>query len=510
MELGILTLLPPVCAIVLAVVTKNVIPSLFVGVWLGATMLHHWNPLIGLNSSFSDFVIPSMSDKSNATVLLYVGLFGVLISVLQKSGGAQAIAHALSAKARNAKGAQGFTWLFGVIIFFEDYFNALTVGPVMRPVTDKLKVSREKLAYIVDSTSAPMTLLGPVSTWVVFVMGLLGEQFAKLDISRSEYLTYLSTIPFNFYAILALIMVLVIAFTRLEFGPMAKAEHRARTTGKVIRDGARPPSGAEVTETESVVSGRPKMRNMIVPLIILVGLIPPMFLWTGGFGKRGFISAIGHADGGQSILIAAFVSGLVALAMGVRQKLFKIGQVIDIYISGIKGMALVYIILILAWSIGNVTSKLGTADYVVGLAKQVNISMLIPALLFIVAAIIAFTTGTSYGTFAIMIPIALPVASELDLPMGLMIAAVFSGGIFGDHCSPISDTTILSSSGSGSDHIDHVNTQLPYAATAAAAALLAFVVAGWTGSAIIALPVGVAFLVILLFGINKIWLKIAA
>lgn len=380
----------------------------------------------------------------------------------------------------------------------------------MRPVTDKLRVSREKLAYIVDSTSAPMTLLGPVSTWVVFVMGLMSEQFAKMHVSKSEYVTYLTTIPFNFYAILTLVLVMLIAFTKLEFGPMAKAEERARTTGKVLRDGARPPSGAEVTETESVAVGKPKMRNMIIPLVVLVGLIPPMFLWTGGFPRRDFISSVGHADGGKSILVAAFLAGLVALAMGLKQKLFQWGQVVDNYITGIKGMTLVYIILILAWSIGNVTSKLGTADYVVGLAKQVNMPMLVPALLFVVAAIIAFTTGTSYGTFAIMVPIALPLAHALDLPMGLALAAVFSGGIFGDHCSPISDTTILSSSGAASDHIDHVNTQLPYALTAAVAALFGFVIAGWTGSALVALPASLAFLCVALLVINKGWARLAS
>ncbi|SHG35420.1 Na+/H+ antiporter NhaC family protein [Ornithinibacillus halophilus] len=505
MEYGILSLLPPILAIVLALVTRNVIPALFAGVWLGATMIHDLNPLMGIYTSFSEFILPNLGDEWSATVLLYCGLFGVLVAILQKTGGAHAIAHAISRKVKSDRGAQGSTMLFGIIIFFEDYFNALTVGSVMRSVTDKMRVSREKLAYIVDSTSAPMCLLAPVSTWVVFVMGLIGAQFVELGISGSEYVTYLGTIPFNFYSILALLLVAIVIYKRWDYGPMAKAEHRARTTGKVMRDDAEPPSEDSMTDVEMVEGHTPKMRNLIVPLVVLIGLIPPLFLWTGGFPENDLVTAVGESNGGLSILIAAFAAVIVGLIMGMSQKLFNFKESMQLIVSGFKSMMLVYIILTLAWSIGSVTSELGTAAYIVGIAEQFTSPAIIPVLIFIVAGIVAYTTGTSYGTFAIMIPIAMPLAETMDISMLLAIAAVLSGGIFGDHCSPISDTTILSSAGAGSDHVDHVNTQMPFAITAGLSGIVSFLVAGFTGSVILSIVVGVIVLILLAYVFKRIW-----
>lgn len=505
MEFGVLSLLPPVLAIILALITRNVIPALFVGVWIGATMVNGWNPLTGLFASFKDFIIPSLASEGNATIILYCAFFGGLIAVLQKTGGAYAIAEAISKKVKTARGAQLSTWLFGIIIFFEDYFNALTVGSVMRPISDRMKVSREKLAYIVDSTSAPMCLLGPVSTWVVFVMGLIGAQFTALGISGSSYTAYLMTIPYNFYAILALLLVAIVVFTKLEFGPMAAAERRARTTGKVMRDGANPPSSEEITDSTPPENIVPKKRNMVIPIAVLLAIIPPMFLWTGGFPEKDLVTAVGEADGGFSILVAAFAAGITGLALGIGQKLFTLGKAIDIYLSGIKGMTLVYLILTLAWSIGSVTDAVGTAKFVIGLAEQTTLPQLVPVLLFIVGGIIAFTTGTSYGTFAIMMPIAVPLAAGLDISIYAAIAAVFSGGIFGDHCSPISDTTILSSTGASCDHVDHVNTQLPYAVTAGISGIVAFLIAGFTDSPFISIIAGTATLFALAFILNKVW-----
>ncbi|SFB32685.1 transporter, NhaC family [Lentibacillus halodurans] len=507
MEFGVLSLLPPVIAIILALITRNVIPALFAGVWLGATMMYDWNPFMGLYASFSDFIIPNVGDPWSATVLIYCGLFGVLIAFLQKTGGAHAIANFISNKVKTSKGAQGSTMLFGLIIFFEDYFNALTVGSVMRAVTDKMRVSREKLAYIVDSTSAPICLLGPVSTWVVFVMGLIGAQFAELGISDSEYMTYILTIPFNFYSILAIILVGIIVFLKWDFGPMAQAEYRARTSGKLFRDDAEPPSDNEMMDVEMAEGYTPKMRNMIVPIVVLVGMIPPLFLWTGGYPEQDFVTAFGEADGATSILIAAFVAGIVALVMGMQQKLYSFKEAMSIIVSGFRSMMLVYIILALAWSIGGVTTELGTAEYIVHFAEQTTSSAIIPVLLFFIGAIVAFTTGTSYGTFAIMIPIAMPIAASMDISMYLAIAAVFSGGIFGDHCSPISDTTILSSAGASSDHIDHVNTQIPYAITAGVSGVISFLIAGVTGSSILALVAGIVVVFVLAFIMKKVWGK---
>ena len=494
MSFGALSLLPPVLAIVLALVTRNVIPALFCGVWLGATMLSGGNPAAGLYSSFNDFIIPSVGDEWSVTVLIYCGLFGVLITVLQRTGGAQAIARAISGRVASPRGAQGATFGLGVLIFFEDYFNALTVGSVMRPITDRMKVSREKLAYIVDSTSAPMCLLGPVSTWVVFVMGLIGTQLTEMNISGSEYLIYLASIPLNFYAWLALGLIAFVVFTQWDFGPMARAERRARKTGEVLAPDATPPSDREVAEMEVVPEAQARKRNMLVPIGVLVLMIPPMFLWTGNYPDNDLVTAVGEANGGLSILTATFVAVVVGLAMGMQQRLFDFRESMDLVVAGIKSMTLVYIILTLAWSIGSVTSELGTADFLVTLAEASIAPSLVPVLLFLIGALVAFTTGTSYGTFAIMIPIAMPVAEAMGLPMPLAIAAVLSGGIFGDHCSPISDTTILSSAGSSCDHIDHVRTQLPYALCAGMAGILAFFVAGLANSALMGALAGIAAL----------------
>ncbi|MFD1362127.1 Na+/H+ antiporter NhaC family protein [Lentibacillus salinarum] len=507
MEFGLLSLLPPVIAIVLALITRNVIPALFAGVWLGATMMYGWNPFMGLYASFSDFIIPSVGDPWSATVLIYCGLFGVLIAFLQKTGGAHAIANAISNRVKTARGTQGSTMLFGLIIFFDDYFNALTVGSVMRSVTDKMRVSREKLAYVIDSTSAPISLLGPVSTWVVFVMGLIGAQYTELGITESEYMTYIFTIPFNFYSILALILVAIIIFTRWDFGPMAEAEYRARKTGKLLRDDAEPPSDDEMLDVEIAEGYTPKMRNMIVPLVVLIVMIPPLFLWTGGYPEQDFVTAFGEADGATSILIAAFVAGVVAMLMGMQQNLYSFKEAMSLIVSGFRSMVLVYIILALAWSIGSVTTELGTAEYIVHFAEQTTSPAAIPVLLFFIGAIVAFTTGSSYGTFAIMIPIAMPLAVSMDISMYLAIAAVFSGGIFGDHCSPISDTTILSSAGSSCDHVDHVNTQIPYAVTAGISGVAAFFTAGLTDSAVVAIIIGAVVLIILTYILNKVWGK---
>ncbi|GAB3479484.1 Na+/H+ antiporter NhaC family protein [Nocardiopsis coralliicola] len=505
MEFGVLSLAPPVIAIVLAIATRTVIPALFAGVWLGATMLNGWNPALGLYAAFGDFVIPSVGDPWSATVLIYCGMFGVLIAFLQRTGGAQALAASISKRVRTPTGAQGSTLLLGLAIFFEDYFNALTVGSVMRSVSDRMLVAREKLAYIVDSTSAPICLLAPVSTWVVFVMGLIGTQLTALDLGGSPYAVYLSTIPFNFYAILALALVAVTVFTRIEYGPMAAAMHRARTTGALQREGAKPPTGQEITGVEPAEGTRLRVSALLVPVAVLLALIPVLFLWTGGYPEVGVVAAVGESEGALSILIASFCAGAVALAMGLARRQFSFGEAMDLVVTGVKGMAPVYVILALAWSIGSVSEEIGTAAYLVELAQAGVWPAAIPALLFAAGCLVAFTTGTSYGTFAIMVPIAMPLGAALDLPMAIVIAAVFSGGIFGDHCSPISDTSILSSTGASCDHMDHVNTQIPYAVTAAVAGLSAFAVAGPTGSAVAGLLTGAAVLGAAALLLHRFW-----
>ena len=478
MEFGIFSLLPPVLAIALTLITKNVFLSLFVGIFVGAIMLHDFNLLLAIFETFNTYIIGNIAGTWNATVLTYGALFGGLIATLQKTGGAEALAQAAARKVGTIKQTQLYTWLFGLVIFFDDYFNALTVGSTMRPVNDRLKVPREKLAYIIDSTAAPVCLLVPVSTWVVFVMGLIGDEYQRLDLDVSPYLVYLNTIPYNLYSILAFLLVLFIIMSKIEFGPMVKAEHRTATTGELYEPDANPPSSKEITEMAPKEGTTPRIVNLVLPIVILIGLIFPFFLWTGDFPENDFVTAVGEADGGISIALSAFIAGVVGIIMGISQGIFNVREAVENYIEGIKGMVNVYLILILAWGIGDIADGLGTGQYVAGIAEAALPYWLIGPSLVITAGIIAFTIGTSYGTFAIGLPIAIPLAAAMNFPIPAAIAAILGGAIFGDHSSPISDTTILSSTGSSCDHVDHVRTQLPYALLAGIVAVIGFILVG--------------------------------
>lgn len=503
---GLLSLLPPLVAIILALRWRKVIPALFLGIWIASTMVYDFNPLLGFYKVFEEFLIPSLGSKWNATVIMYAAAFGGLIAILQKTGGAHAVAEAIAKRVKSSTGAQLATWLFGILIFFEDYFNALTVGTVMRPISDKVRISREKLAYIVDSTSAPICLLVPVSTWVVYIMGLIGKEFEKAAITQSPYLAYIKTIPYNIYAILALLMVGIIILSKIEYGPMAKAELRARETGKVLADNHVPPSSKEITDARPKEGIELRISSMLIPLLTLLVLIPPLFLWTGGYQWGGsIVETVGNASGSKSILVAAAVAGIVGIILGIKRRIFDLNEGLETYVDGIKGMVLSYIILILAWAIGDATAAVGTADYLVQLAQGVLSPQLLPAITFLAGCAIAFTTGTSYGTFAILIPIAIPVALGMNVSIFPVMAAVMSGGIFGDHCSPISDTTILSSTGASCDHVAHVETQLPYAITGGFSSLISFLIIGYTQSILFGLLSGLITLLLLIKLFSSFW-----
>ncbi|MDD5089509.1 MAG: Na+/H+ antiporter NhaC family protein [Candidatus Wallbacteria bacterium] len=485
MEHSFLSLLPALTAIVLAITTRKVLPSLFFGVWLGAAQICDWNPFLGFLKLFEGYIVPSLGSKWNATVILYGAAFGGLIALVQKTGGALALGEFFARKARTSRMAQFYTSLFGVAIFFDDYFNCLTIGAVMRPICDRLKVAREKLAFILDSTAAPVCLLVPVSTWVVYVMGLIGKELeAGVAAGESPYLLYLKTIPLNFYSWAALLGTLAIVLTGVSFGPMRKAEERVEKTGKLLRDGALPPVSADLTGLKPVEGVTPRISDVVLPIGVMLAVLPFMFLYTGGYfkGGVGFVKAIGDSKGALSILISAVVGGASAMILGCARRSFTLNQAMDFYIEGMKGMFVTYMILILAWAIGSVTKDLGTAKYVSSLVVKTMTPSMVPLVIFLFGAAISFTTGTSYGTFAILTPIAIPVAISMGLPVEHCMAAVLSGGIFGDHCSPVSDTTILSSTGAACDHMDHVVTQMPYALLFASAAIIGFAVLGFSNS----------------------------
>lgn len=465
---GWLSILPPLLAIFLAIKTKHVYISLVLGIWLGWTIIHSWNPVSGLIDTLGALV-NVFKDEDNTRVILFSGLVGAIITFTQYSGGMKGFINWVVGKGlvRTRKSAGLLAWFLGFIIFIEANICVLVSGAVARPIFDKLKISREKLSYILDSTSAPKCILIPLNAWGAFVIGLLVIQGVENPVK-----VLISSMPFNFYAIFALLIVLIVVVTEKDFGPMKKAEHRVRVENKLLRDGAEPLISAEVVQMEAKEGIPPRALNMILPVVTMVVMMPVVLLITG---KGNLMEGSGSAS-----VLWAVIAGLVVGAVAYRaQGIMKVKEITDIFMKGVGGLIPLASLMILAFAIGDICDALGTGPFVAQAAKSTLNPGVIPAVVFLVSCFIAFSTGTSWGTFAIMIPIAVPMINIIGLHPGLIIAAVLGGGVFGDHCSPISDTTIISSMASATDHIDHVRTQLPYALTAAGFSLLLFIIFGF-------------------------------
>ena len=504
---GFLSLLPPLVAIVLCFLTKQVLASLFIGIWVGATILTGWNPIGGVTKTLG-YIVENAADSWNATILLFDFVIGGLIGLIYLSGGAQAFVKSITDKVKSARGGQFTAWLFGLIIFFDDYANTAIVGNAFMPVTDKLGISREKFSYIVDSTAAPVASLALISTWVGYEVGLIGDAIEGTSVSLTPYTIFLQSIPYRFYSIFAIILVLAIALSQRDYGPMLKAEHRTRTTGKVFADGATPLSGGSKLKVLEDVPR--KTINMVVPIVVLVAVSMFGMWWTGGgTSAESFTAAISDADAMTALLWGAMFAVIVAIFMYKAQGIGTLADMMDAFIDGAKMMVLANLILISAWSIGSVCDSIGTAPYVVNAAKGVISPVLLPMIMFLICNVISFSTGTSWGTMAIAMPIAIPLSLALGVPLPLGISAVLTGSVMGDHCSPLSDTTIMSSMFSGSDHIDHVKTQIPYALTAAGVAILGYILAGTGMSVGLVLPLGLILVVILLYLFSSISAKSA-
>jgi len=510
-------LLPPLLAIALAFITKQVLVALFAGVWTGALMTMQWNVLGGTTKTL-EWIIGNVTDSWNATILVFDFIIGALIGVLYISGSMFSLASELSKKVKSARGVSLLGWFLGVAVFFDDYANTVIVGNASRPLTDKLRVSRELLSYIVDSTAAPIAGLAIVSTWIGYEVSLIKDSFGHLQSLFGEgkiamapdvgaMYAWLMSVPFRYYSILAIILVLLVVLTRRHYGPMLKAEYRAVSEGKPIRDGAQP-----LMPTETVLGeAKSSAPWWIFASSVIVLVIITMFgMWVTGGGDEWwtvpFADALMNADAATALLWGSFGAYIFAAATVLVTRSMKFSEIMDSTIRGMYLMVYANAILVLAWSIKSAAEAVGTAEYVVGLATAAGVpAMIVPAIVFLAACFISFTTGTSWGTFGVMMPIAIPMAWQVALLQGAdpyivtyaSIASVFAGGIFGDHCSPISDTTIMSSMFSGSDHIDHVNTQLPYALTAAgiSAVLFALFASGIT-LPLILLPVGVTLLIV--------------
>ena len=488
-KFGLWTLLPPLVAIILAFITKNVVISLFIGILSGSFLisLAGHNVFGAFIQAFLDFVnraLNSLADPWNAGIVLQVLAIGGVINLVAKMGGAKAIAEALAKKAKTVKSTQMTTWLLGLCVFFDDYANSLIVGPIMRPVADKMKISRERLAFIIDATAAPVAGLAIISTWIGLEVSLIGEGFSSIGVEASGFGVFLQTIPYRFYNILILAFIVITALTLKEFGPMRKAEIAARNRDKNIKDEVAVEATAQMDELEPKEGVKLSIWNAIIPIGALIISALVAFYYSGysaiiggdpsatqeiminsPFSFKGIMEAFAASDASVALFQSALFASIVAILMGVCKKIFTLSEAIEVWVDGMKGLIITGVILILAWSLGSVIKELGTAYYLVEVLKGAIPAFLLPSLIFILGAVISFSTGTAYGTMSILMPLAIPLAYSINPDMSFVVvctSAVLTGAIFGDHCSPISDTTILSSMGAGCNHIDHVRTQMPY------------------------------------------------
>ena len=490
------SLLPPLAAIVLAVWTRHVILSLFAGLALGTTILAGWNPLVGLKSLVVDFAWVQATDPWNVSVLLLMMCIGGFVELVMRSGTAEAFADSLTRFVTNRARAQGAVWSTGILIFFSDSANPLILGPLFRPLFDRLRLSREKLAYLVDSTASPICVLVPITSWAAYVMSLLARQLDDLGVAERPMSLYLESIPLQFYAIASLALVPVIGLFGFDYGPMRTAERRAATTDAPA---AVPDSqGHLAPAADSRAAARGGISLATVAFVTFAAL-----LWSGGFPNAGLVAAVTAGNSVQAVMLG-FIAGTTVLALRLlAHKSMHVADLVRNWGRGAVGMRGVLAILVLAWSLGACCDALGTGVYVAGFVERAVVPQLVPALVFLAAGAISFATGSAWGCYAIMMPIALPLAIQADLPLPAILAALLSGGILGDHASPISDTTILSSTGAGCDHVAHVRTQLPYAATAAFAAVAGYLLLGVWSSSWIVVPV-LLLLVAAAFALNAL------
>jgi Na+/H+ antiporter NhaC len=437
--------------------------------------------LVGGYDETGEYVISGcLTDPWNVEVLLICIMLGGLIGLLIRSGASQAFGNLINSKVKTQKGAQVTTWLIGILIFFDDYFNALTNGAIMRPVTDRYGISREKLSYIVDSTSVGICLIVPLSSWVAFIASLIAGAYSDVGIEEDAFMAFLKVIPYNYYAWLSIIMVLVVALLKLDFGPMAKAEKRTRETG-LLCDKTFSGGDADEDDFSSIpVSDKGKSLDLLAPIILLIILAMIFMLYTGGFfATFDLMETLNNLDGMLALVYAISISVVFSIIFYKIRGLSKITESIAAFVTGTKSMLFVVILLAFAWGIGSVCGELGTAEYVATLFVGSVPGWIVPFILFVFACVMTFSTGASWGTFAIMIPIAVPLAVAMDINIYACIATVIGGGGFGNHCSPLADTAILSSASSNIRHTDHIKTQIPYSLTCAAAASVGYIVSGF-------------------------------
>lgn len=491
MEYGFLSVIPPIVAIILALRTKQVYIALIFGIWFSWLIIKGWNPLDG-TLAMIEGMVNVFKSEGNTRTIMFSALVGALLIFIQFSRGVEGFINILNkqiVKFENKKEGysrvmvQVLATITGMLLFVETSISSLTVGTLYRPVFDKLKIPREKLAYIADSSSAPSSILIPFNAWGAFIMGLLLTQGIEKPFS-----VMISSIKYNFYPLLAIGILFFIILSKKDFGLMKKAEKRTKETGLLMNEGSKPMVSDAVTSYPPKEGIPARAYNMIVPLLVMVLMMPINLIYTGWSSVKTSTSffdhasqAIGNGSGSSSVLYAVIASILVAIVMYFIQGIMKPKEAVDLTLKGISELMPLALLMLLAFAIGDACKELETGVYVANATKEWLSPELLPAVVFIISSFIAFSTGTSWGTFAIMMAISIPMANIHGADITIVVAATLGGGIFGDHCSPISDTSIISSMASASDHIDHVKTQLPYALVGGIITTLAYLAIGFLG-----------------------------
>ena len=501
-------LVPPVVAIVLALITKEVYSSLFVGIATGGILyslsatsnpyLFVIHPVAAIEHIFNKGIIKSLSDPYNVGILVFLVFLGIIVALMNKAGGSAAFGNWASAHVKSRVGSQLATIGLGVLIFIDDYFNCLTVGSVMRPVTDRQKISRAKLAYLIDATAAPVCIIAPVSSWAAAVSGFAPE-------GTNGLMLFIRAIPYNYYALLTLLMMILMAVFKIEYGPMARHEANAKK-GDIFT--VKP---TETKEQEENVEKKGKVIDLVLPVVVLIFCCVIGMLHTGGFFSgeltggffKNFVDAFANSDASVGLAYGSFGGIVFTVLLYLFRKILNFKECMACVEEGFKAIIAPITILTLAWSLKAMTESLGAAEFVAAFveSRKGDFNMILPAIIFLIACGLSFATGTSWGTFGILIPITLEVFKLTDPDPAkatlavICVSACMAGAVCGDHCSPISDTTIMSSAGAQCNHIAHVSTQLPYALTCAAVSFITYMVAGFVKNAAISLIIGIALMV---------------
>lgn len=494
------SLVPPLVAIILALITKEVYSSLFVGIVVGGLFYSNFNLkqayLTILTNETDGGLLSKLSDSWNVGIIIFLVILGIMVSLMNKAGGSAAYGEWARKKIKTRKGALLSTFMLGVLIFVDDYFNCLTVGSVMRPVTDTHKISRAKLAYIIDATAAPVCIIAPISSWAAAVAGVV-VGVNGLDL-------FMRAIPYNFYALLTIVTMITLTVLNFDFGPMRLHERNAQLNDDIYTTPERP--YADCSDGE--ITGKGKVIDLVLPVVVLIISCVVGMIYTGGFFEgETFVNAFAGCDASVGLLLGSAGALLITFLIYIPRRVLTFNEFMSCLPDGFKAMVPAILILTFAWTLSGITGLLGAKEFVAGiLANNVGmLQVLLPVIVFMIAIFLAFATGTSWGTFGILLPIVVPILDPTSEILVITVAATLAGAVCGDHCSPISDTTIMASTGAQCDHINHVSTQLPYAFTVAAVSAVNYVLAAMIQNWMINLPIAIVSMIVTIFILKGIY-----